>query len=100
MRRFEESILCCFSRSFSAELFPFAFIDYDGKSQSNEGSLHHFNCNCHWASRKSPSCDWIILLSQKVLLALLFLQCQHNTMAVPIFLSLALPKIAELFPLL
>jgi hypothetical protein len=42
-------MLCCLRRSFSAELFSFAFIDYNGNSQSNKGSLQYFNCKSHWA---------------------------------------------------
>ena len=54
------SILCCFRCSFSTELFPLAFIDYDGSSQSNKGDLQNFNSKCHWTNGTSPSSDWII----------------------------------------
>src|SRR5918992_2556761 len=91
--------LCGLRRSFTAESFPFDFIDYDGSSQSNEGSLEHFNCNCYWHNGTCPSSDWVIWhpsYQKKVSSTLLFRQCLNNTMAIPIFLLLGVLRIAVL----
>ena len=60
MRRFEEPMLYRFRCSFSAEPFPFAFIDYDDSSQYNEGSLQQFYGKPHLANGTSSSIDWVI----------------------------------------
>ena len=53
------SVLYCLRCSFSADPFPFHFIDYDRNTKSNEGSLEHFNSKCHWANGTPSSSDWV-----------------------------------------
>ena len=47
-------------RSLSAELFHFAFIDYDCNTKSNKCSLEYFDGYSHRVNWACPSKDWII----------------------------------------